>query len=148
MLRPLNDELNLAGGRRRGLQLLQQEAVDVVEGDVKAVHRPQDVTGLQGRNRLGSRTGLDATLKSNAAFEDGSLFGHHRPLLGHDAEYDLQQKSLVPRVVGVHDHLEVLELVLELLRVELEEDLVDLGDLAATAAAVLAVGLLRNLGFR
>jgi len=42
----------------------------------------------------------------------------------------------------------VLELVLELLRVELEEDLVDLGDLATAAAAVLAVGLLRNFGFR
>ena len=149
MFRPLNDELDLAVGRVRGLQLLQQKAVDVIQGDVEPVDRPQDVTGLQSRNGLGRRTRLDATLKSNAALEDGGLLGHHRPLFRNDSENDLEEKSLVSRVVGVHDHLKVLELIPELFRVELDEDLVDLGDLAAAAAtAVLAVGLLRNFGFR
>jgi hypothetical protein len=57
---PLNDELDLARGRVGvGGQLLQQEAVDVVEGDVEAVHRPQDVAKFQFRTRPGCRAGIN-----------------------------------------------------------------------------------------
>ena len=46
-LRSLNDEFDLARrGARVGGQLLQEEAVDVVQGDVKAFDRSQDVTGF------------------------------------------------------------------------------------------------------
>jgi len=73
---------------RIGGQLLQEEAVDVVEGDVEAVHRSQNVADLQLRTDFGARTLSDESGNEDAAFEDGGLLTHRRPLFSHDAKED------------------------------------------------------------
>ena len=104
-------------------QLLQEEAVDVVEGDVEAVHRAQDVADLQLRTDFGARALSDESGNEDAAFEDSGLLVHRRPFFSHDAKQNLQEESVVSRIVSVHDHVKMLKLRLELFRVELNKNL-------------------------